>query len=428
MTEMTSAYPLLGRDHLSRMCREAGADDVGFVDVTHPHLDGMREGLLRAFPWAGTFMVLARRLNRHAVRTPLRSISSAAFTACAHDIKGILHDLERRLEAIGIRSVGISGFFPFELSRPDGSPFIAPLKILAEEAGLGIMGKNRLVLHPSFGANISLGAIVLESRIALTDAPALSNPCINCNLCAVTCPTGAISKDGHFDFGACMTHNYREKLGGFVNWVHTLADSRSRRDYRRRISDGETLSWWQSLGYEANTHCDYCVSVCPAGDETADYLANPKRFFRDYVRPLKERSEPVYVVKGSDAEAHVRRKFPGKRPRLIGRGLSASSIANFIDMLPHLFQRGQAKGLSACFHFRFRGREEAEATVEIHDQRISVGRGLTGSPNLTVIADSDAWLGFLAKDRSLVWELICRRVRLRGNPTLLLAFGRCFPS
>jgi ferredoxin len=225
-----------------------------------------------------------------------------------------------------------------------------------------------------------------------------------------------------------MTHNYREKLGGFVNWVHTLADSRNRRDYRRRVSDAETLSWWQSLGYEANTHCDYCVSVCPAGEVEPAYRANPKDFFRDYVRPLRERAEAVYVVKGSDAEAHVMQKFPGKRPRLIGRGMTASSIANFIDMLPHLFQRGQAKGISACYHFLFRGREEAEATVEIRDQQISVQRGLVGSPNMTVIADSEAWLGFLAKNRSLVWELIRRRVRLQGNPALLLAFGRCFPS
>ena len=34
-----------------------------------------------------------------------------------------------------------------------------------------------------------------------------------------------------------------------------------------------------------------------------------------------------------------------------------------------------------------------------------------------------AWMRFLARERGLL-----RKIRLRGNPRLLLAFGRCFPS
>ena len=75
-----------------------------------------------------------------------------------------------------------------------------------------------------------------------------------------------------------MTHNYREKIDGFVEWIHTIADSRNRRDYRRRVSDAETLSRWQSLAYDPNTHCDYCIAVCPAGEEATAY----QRFCRPF--------------------------------------------------------------------------------------------------------------------------------------------------
>ena len=48
--------------------------------------------------------------------------------------------------------------------------------------------------------------------------------------------------------------------------------------------------------------------------------------------------------------------------------------------------------------------------------------------SIKVVADSETWLGFIAGERNLVWALLTRRIRLRGNPKWLLAFKRCFPS
>jgi len=419
--------PYLDRATLEALCHRAGADDVAFVELERPSLAGQYASISGALPWAKSFMVFVRRLNRHAIRTTIRTIASAEFQAGVHHIRAIIHDVVRDLEADGIRAAGISGMFPFEFGRTDGPPFVVSLKPLAEAAGLGLMGKNRMVLHPKFGSDIYLGAIALDGTLHSYDQPLKDSPCIGCNLCAVACPTGAIAKDGHFDFGSCMTHNYREKVGGFVEWVHTIADSRDRRDYRRRVSDAETLSWWQSLGYEANTHCDYCVAVCPAGDEAATFLADRKRHFREVVRPFRDRAEPVYVVPGSDAEAHVAATFPHKSLRRIGSGRIPGSIGFMMAMLPLTFQRGRAKGIAARYHFRFHGKETVDATVDIRDQRITVTPGLVGKADLEVRADSEAWLGFLARDRKLAWELLRGRIRLRGSPRLLQQFGRCFP-
>jgi len=413
---------------LARQCRAAGADDVGFVELDRDSLAGQRESVLRVLPWAHTFLVFVRRLNRFPIRAPLRSISSAEFIEGVHDVKVIIHRIVRDLEADGVRAVGISGLFPMEVSRPDGPPFVVSLKYLAEAAGLGVMGKSRMVLHPRFGANVYLGTVVLDRAVTIYNAPATTSPCLNCNLCAVTCPTGAISKDGHFDFSSCMTHNYREKLGGFVEWIHTLADSRNRRDYRRRVSDAETQSWWQSLGYDANTHCDYCVAVCPAGAEATAFQADRKSYFQEVAAPLRARVEPVYVVPGSDAEAHVAKTFPQKSVRRMHSGLSADTVSGFVQMLPLLFQRRRSKGLAARYHFRFRGAETLDATVDIREGQIRVEPGLEGEADLIVTADSSAWLGFLAKERHLSVEWLLRRIRLKGSLRLLKEFGRCFPS
>ena len=54
--------------------------------------------------------------------------------------------------------------------------------------------------------------------------------------------------------------------------------------------------------------------------------------------------------------------------------------------------------------------------------------GLEGAADLQITADTRTWLGFLAGERSLVWALLSRKIRLKGPPRLLRAFGSCFPS
>jgi hypothetical protein len=68
------------------------------------------------------------------------------------------------------------------------------------------------------------------------------------------------------------------------------------------------------------------------------------------------------------------------------------------------------------------------STVVIRDKTIRVDRGLIGRPDLLVRADSNTWLGFVAKERNLPWELIRRKIILKGRPNFLVKFGRSFPS
>ena len=53
---------------------------------------------------------------------------------------------------------------------------------------------------------------------------------------------------------------------------------------------------------------------------------------------------------------------------------------------------------------------------------------LAGRPDMHVTADAQTWLGFLAKEKNLVWALLTRKIRIKGSPKLLIAFGKCFPS
>jgi putative sterol carrier protein len=92
------------------------------------------------------------------------------------------------------------------------------------------------------------------------------------------------------------------------------------------------------------------------------------------------------------------------------------------------FQRTRSSELNAVFHFTFTGEDQRKATVTIREKTLRVENGHQGVPDLQVFADSATWLGFLAKERSLFWALLRRKIRIKGSPRLLLAFGRCFPS
>ncbi len=76
----------------------------------------------------------------------------------------------------------------------------------------------------------------------------------------------------------------------------------------------------------------------------------------------------------------------------------------------------------------FTGDEERKATIVRWDKSLRVEREPIGEADLRITADSSPWLGFLAKERSLVWAFLRRKIGLRGSPRLLLAFGKCFPS
>jgi len=275
---------------------------------------------------------------------------------------------------------------------------------------------------------INLSALLIDREVTSYDRPTYYDPCLNCKLCAASCPTGAIASDGHFSFSSCVTHNYREKLGGFSDWVEQIAQSKDARDYRKRVSDSETVSMWQSLSYGANSKCDYCMAVCPAGEEVVgQYKKNKKGFVKEIVRPLQKREEKVYVVPDSDAEAHVAQCFSHKRIRRVRNGLRPPSIEAFLRTLLLVFQRQKSKDLNATYHFTFTGDEEIDATVIIKNRSITVKIGLIGQPDIHITADTRTWIEFLAKEKKIVWALLRRKIRIKGPLSLLSKFGRCFP-
>jgi Fe-S-cluster-containing hydrogenase component 2 len=302
-------------------------------------------------------------------------------------------------------------------------------KPIAVAAGLGHLGNNRNLLHPRFGNFILLDTVLVEREATAYDSPLDYNPCIECKLCAAVCPVGAVGKDGNFQFSNCFTHNYRDRLGGFADWVENIVTSKTVRDYRKKVTDPETVLMWQSLSYGICNKSSYCMAACPAGDERiGPYLADRQAYMKQVVKPLQNNTENVFVVPGSDAEAHVAKRYPHKTIKHVGNGLRPNSVQNFLASLPVVFQRNQAEGMDVTYHFTFSGEENYEATVIIRNKTLEVKEGHVDTADLHVTADTRTWLDFLAKEKNLVWALVRRKIRIKGSPKLMQAFAKCFPA
>ena len=139
----------------------------------------------------------------------------------------------RRLEDRGVRALNPAMAFPMEMESFPERGWIVSHKRVAEAAGLGKMGIHRSLIHPKFGSFVLLGTVLIAEEVDAHAAPLAFNPCLECKLCVAACPVGAIKPDGYFDFSACLTHNYQQFMGGFVEF---------RRGRRRRAGRSPTFA------------------------------------------------------------------------------------------------------------------------------------------------------------------------------------------
>ena len=412
---------------LRALCLEAGADDVGFVEVERPELADQRADITTLFPPTRTLISLVGRMNRENIRSPARSVANADFHHTNDELEGVARTIVANLERQGIRALSPTVGFPMEMERFPGKTWLISHKPVAVAAGLGRMGIHRNVIHPRFGNFILLLTILIDREVTVYDQPIDYNPCLECKLCVAACPVGAISPDGQFNFSSCLTHNYREFMGGFNNWVEQTVESKSAADYRAKVTPAESASMWQSLSFGANYKAAYCMAVCPAGEDViGPFLADRKLFLDEVVRPLQNKKEVIYVTPHSDAEAHVTRRFPHKTVRRVSNGLIPQSIRGFLTGLPLAFRGEMAGDLDATYHFTFTGQEPYHATVVIKEKTLQVLDDHVGKANVEVTVDSQVWLAILAGTQRIVSNIFKRKLRVKGNIRLLRSFSRCF--
>src|SRR3954453_19523570 len=120
-------------DHawLKQLVLDAGADDVGFVEIGRPELDDQREDILKAFPHTMTLISFVVRMNREAIRTPARSVSNLEFHHRGDAVNDIARSVVQTLEGRGIRAMNPAMGFPTEMDQFPGKVWVVSHKPVA---------------------------------------------------------------------------------------------------------------------------------------------------------------------------------------------------------------------------------------------------------------------------------------------------------
>jgi epoxyqueuosine reductase len=158
---------------------------------------------------------------------------------------------------------------------------------LAARAGIGVVGKNTMLLHPEAGSWFLLGELFLS--LDLSPDPPLTDLCGSCTLCLQACPTGALAEPYRLDSNRCISYWTIEHRGPLPPEA-------------RRMVGGWVFG------------CDVCQEVCPwnrepAGAAHPEMELPPERAELDLARLLRlPREEYVERFRGS----------PMKRAKLAG--------------------------------------------------------------------------------------------------------------
>ena len=158
------------------------------------------------------------------------------------------------------------------LPAADNSPL--PERQAAWRCGIGLRGKNGLVILPPYGSYVFLGTILTDAELELPSrTPSLS--CVGCGKCLTACPGGALGEAG-VDLDRCLSELTQRK-GELTAEQGALLKNHS-------------LIWG----------CDTCQRVCP-------YNAAPA------LSPLPEfREGLVDTLEGADLEGLTNRTFREK--------------------------------------------------------------------------------------------------------------------
>jgi ferredoxin len=421
-------------------------DDVGVISVDDPALAHEREEILYVYPHARSLVCMIGEENKAAMQSRYLPSANNELYRCEERLWEMGRRTVKYVNALGGEGLTTTIGWPQEVGQRWADK-IWPLshKLVAQAAGLGVIGVSRNFLHPRFGAYCLIDTVVTNLEWPAHDQPIEWNPCLQCNLCVASCPTEAIKADGSFDFFACYNHTYRDSIPGFLDLVWDLAERRPRA-FRKRWTDNEIAALWQALAFKVEYRCFNCVATCPAEIETAFHAdrGTRRQYLDETLKPLtyaRAVEDEQFVIDSPAArERHDippgdwrtpidRTSRSARGVRLVQlRRIRTQSVDAMMRWMPQYFRAAEARGLAFTAQLLLSGSGGGEWVIRVGDERCEVRPGSADDPDLTVRMPAMLLLSIHRGEASPVWGLLTGRIRLRGRRRLFLLFPRLFPT
>ncbi|PZP26364.1 tRNA epoxyqueuosine(34) reductase QueG [Pseudomonas kuykendallii] len=209
-------------EHEAHLQRWLDAGYQGEMDYMAAHgtkrsrPDELVTGTLRVVSLRMDYLPGDTRMSQRLAEPQSAYVSRYALGRDYHKlIRKRLQQLAERIQA----AIGPFGHRAFV----DSAPVLE--KAIAEQAGLGWIGKNTLVLNRKAGSWFFLGELFVDLPLPV-DAPHASEHCGRCSACLDICPTGAFVGPYVLDARRCISYLTIELKGAIPEDLRGLIGNR----------------------------------------------------------------------------------------------------------------------------------------------------------------------------------------------------------
>lgn len=251
------------KEKIRKFVLEMGVDDVGFAalsDYNSPKSPKVET----IFPQAKSIVVLAYK-ELSTCESPNMQIAMNGRLDVMEFSRSCNYKLARFLEKeFKAKAMSVSVSYPLEMSQKTlGVVGDISLRHAAVAAGLGVLGRHNLVLHPEFGSRVIFSAVLIDLDL-LSDRPVEDNLCIQCNLCVDSCPAGALNEEGKTDVSKCLKNSQPYGIGANIRFWNKFIESSP--EEQKQMFKYESFWRLYQAGFIGFQYCCFnCLKSCPVG-------------------------------------------------------------------------------------------------------------------------------------------------------------------
>ncbi len=191
---------MIDKEALRQAIRDLGVDLCGFGSVNRMRDAPQGFAPRDVLPGANTVIAYAVAFPAGTIKCPSPHPYTRVRNSISDKLNAVSLEVCLRLEKMGYDAVPIPTVEDVLDERTGRYRSIISIKHAAQAAGIGTIGRNSLLITPSYGSLVWLGAALTNAVIA--PDPMLDSICTQCDLCVRACPADALRGE-QLDQKAC---------------------------------------------------------------------------------------------------------------------------------------------------------------------------------------------------------------------------------
>ena len=242
---------------------DLGADAVGFAAVEDYRSKNSPDPKT-ILPGVKSIVVMGYRENNGALESENPRISMVSRMGGIELSLKNNYLMTRYIEdQFHIKAAPVPFSYPLDMG-PGKTGFIGDISLrhAAVTAGLGVLGRHNLVIHPRFGTRIIFTAILTELPLN-SDPPVREELCTQCDLCVEMCPGKALEEEGKTDQIRCLKVSQPYGIGGMIRYIRQFIGA-SPEEQKALTKGSILLDLYQAQLIGFQYFCWKCLAVCPA--------------------------------------------------------------------------------------------------------------------------------------------------------------------